>query len=283
MCSCRPHAIMPSTSGALLAAEKYKLSVHCCGQSGGRRSLRPIDHARSLQPRLSLASLESVRGTSLWLSCPVQLPAAQQQVMVQHVRKASGLELEHPTNRKRAVEGERYSTQRLEAATAEYAAAAEAADKKVRGKGGGTGSRRRCWLARPCTQWFTVGRPTGGGGGDDRHGCRWQQVAAPAVLHCVTPHSREEQPTGSSPCPNNRRRAAPPIRPAAPPGPAAAARPVRLAAAAAGRAAGRQRAVGAGGGAGAARAAGQGGGVELVGVGPGALHVTCNGLCPAGC
>ncbi len=143
-------------------------------------------------------------------SCPVQMPPAQQKVMVQQVRKASGLELVHPTNRKRAVEGERYSTQRLEAATAEYAAAAEAADKKVRGKGGGTGSRRRCWLARPCTQWFTVGRPTGGGGGDDRHGCRWQQVAAPAVLHCVTPHSREEQPTGSSPCPNNRRRAAPP-------------------------------------------------------------------------
>nr|BCL66167.1 hypothetical protein [Volvox reticuliferus]BCL66235.1 hypothetical protein [Volvox reticuliferus] len=65
-------------------------------------------------------------------STKCKMSAAQQRSVVEAVRRATGLELIHPLNRKRGVEGDRYSSARLEAATAAYRLAVDAADKEAR-------------------------------------------------------------------------------------------------------------------------------------------------------
>ncbi|KXZ52161.1 hypothetical protein GPECTOR_10g790 [Gonium pectorale] len=61
-----------------------------------------------------------------------KMRASDQRLAVEAVRRQVGVTLIHPLNRKRATEGERYSTARLEEATAVYRAAVEEADRESR-------------------------------------------------------------------------------------------------------------------------------------------------------
>ncbi|GFR42192.1 hypothetical protein Agub_g3082 [Astrephomene gubernaculifera] len=61
-----------------------------------------------------------------------KLSAAHQRTQLELVLRRTGQRLLHPLNRKRAVEGERLSSEQLEAAAAEYRLAVEAAEKQSR-------------------------------------------------------------------------------------------------------------------------------------------------------
>nr|BCL66097.1 hypothetical protein [Volvox africanus] len=113
-----------------------------------------------------------------------KMSATQQRGLVDAVRRAAGLELIHPLNRKRGVEGDRYSSARLEAAAAAYRLAVDAADKEARrvlrelckqlhGQDGTGGSGT------------AAGGAAGGGGGGGGGGHHLMTVLAAAELSVV--------------------------------------------------------------------------------------------------
>ncbi|EFJ50776.1 hypothetical protein VOLCADRAFT_88639 [Volvox carteri f. nagariensis] len=136
-----------SCRAELVAALVELVSALEAGGAGNNADVRLAAHDDAVWARLSTFAGGVGRR---------KMPAAQQRSVVEAVRRASGLELIHPLNRKRGVEGDRYSSVRLEAAAADYRLAVDLAEKEARRV-----------LRELCSHLHGAG--TAGGGGAPHH------------------------------------------------------------------------------------------------------------------